>query len=410
MDNDSLKVTMVIPSYWSRDSSIGWKEGDSVYDHPAPLDMDGTLARTLESIDVLKDKDFQLVVIAVATAEDIEKQVEEKISGIVKAASPNVKVYVIGPSHLRQIHDMFISEGQQEYCTLLNLHGYSNIRNLCIFIPHVLDSDVAVLIDDDEVFEDPYFISKAKEFIGRNVDGSIVNAVTGYVINPDGDYKVKKAFQPWMRYWDKNEKMNETFDKIIGKEPRLKKTSFALGGNMVIHRNLFSAVPFDTNVLRGEDTDFLINARMFGFGFFLDNQLAIKHLPPPKSHPVWKRLREDIYRFVYEQAKINNQKDRIGMTRVYPKDFDPYPGCFLKKDLNEKIEKSCKLLSEEYLAKGNKNDSKEALRNIDLAKLDATPKYDPFERLCLQQKHWKKLMEYTGKSEFRSCILEVIMG
>ncbi len=77
--------------------------------------------------------------------------------------------------------------------------------------------------------------------------------------------------------------------------------------------------------------------RRFGFGFFLDNQLAIKHLPPPKSHPIWKRLREDIYRFVYEQAKINNQKDRIGMTRVYPEDFDPYPGCFLKKDINDKI-------------------------------------------------------------------------
>ena len=68
MDNDSLKVTMVIPSYWSRDSSIGWKRGDAVYDHPTPLDMDGTLAKTIESIDVLNDKDFRLVVIAVATA------------------------------------------------------------------------------------------------------------------------------------------------------------------------------------------------------------------------------------------------------------------------------------------------------------------------------------------------------
>ena len=28
------------------------------------------------------------------------------------------------------------------------------------------------------------------------------------------------------------------------------------------------------------------------------------------------------------------------MTKVHPEDFDPYPGCFLKKDLDEKIEKS----------------------------------------------------------------------
>ena len=33
---------------------------------------------------------------------------------------------------------------------------------------HVLSSDAAVLIDDDELFEDPNFISKAGEFIGTN--------------------------------------------------------------------------------------------------------------------------------------------------------------------------------------------------------------------------------------------------
>ena len=108
MDNDSLKVTMVIPSYWSRENSIGWKMGDSVYDHPTPLDMDGTLAKTIESIDVLNDKDFRLVVIAVATAEGIEKQAEEKVSAIVKTVSSDVEVSVFGPSHLRQIHNLFI--------------------------------------------------------------------------------------------------------------------------------------------------------------------------------------------------------------------------------------------------------------------------------------------------------------
>jgi len=410
MDNDSLKVTMVIPSYWSRDSSIGWKEGDSVYDHPTPLDTDGTLARTINSIDVLKDKEFRLVIIAAATSKDIEKQVESRISGIIKSVSPDVETYVFGYSHLRQIHDLFMHEGQKEHSTLLNLHGYSNIRNLCTFIPHALGSDVAVLIDDDEVFEDQNFMSKVKEFIGKNVDGGIVSGVTGYVINPDGSYKVKKSFHPWMKYWDKNERMDETFDKLIGKGPRLKKTSFALGGNMVIHRNLFSVVPFDPNVPRGEDTDFLINAMMFGFNFLLDNQLAIRHLPPKKSHPVWMRIREDIYRFAYERAKINNQKDTKGMTCVYPEDFDPYPGCFLKSDLEEKVEKSCGLLSEEYLAQGDMQGSKDALHNIDLVKSDAVPKYDPFERLCLLQKHWEKLMKYTNKSKIRSHIQEIIEG
>ena len=73
-------------------------------------------------------------------------------------------------------------EGKKEYPALLNLHGYSNIRNLCTLIPHALGSDVTVLIDDDEVFEDQNFMSKVKEFIGKNVDGRIVSGVAGYVM------------------------------------------------------------------------------------------------------------------------------------------------------------------------------------------------------------------------------------
>ncbi len=269
---------------------------------------------------------------------------------------------------------------------------------------------MAVLIDDDEVFEDPSFMSKAKEFVGKEIGGKAVNAVAGFYLQPDGDYHVKKTFRPWMKYWDQYERMNDAFDRIIGTQPRLKETPFVFGGNMIIHRNLFTKVPFDPKVPRGEDIDFLINANMFGFSFFLDNELSIKHLPPPKAHPVWKRLREDIYRFVYERAKIESQKEINGMTKVHAEEFDPYPGCFLKANLERKIEKSCELLSEECLAQGDKKGSEEALKNIELAKSGAVPKFDPFQNLCNLQKRWQELMEYTGKEEIRSVIKTIIKG
>ena len=264
-----MKVTMVIPSYWARESKDGWKEGDAIYDHPTPLDSEGTLLRAIQSVSILKDKDFRLVIIAVATAEDIEKQVEEKVAGIIKSVSldAGIEVVLFGHSHLKKIHDLLIVGDRGEYTDLLQLSGYSNIRNLCMFIPHVSGSKVAVLIDDDEVFEDPDFMSKAKEFIGKNAGGNVVHAVAGFYLQPDGDYCLKKTFRPWMRYWDKYDRMNEAFDKFIGTEPRLKETPFVFGGNMVIHRNLFTIVPFDPNVPRGEDIDFLINARLFGFTF-----------------------------------------------------------------------------------------------------------------------------------------------
>jgi hypothetical protein len=404
-----MKVTMVIPSYWARESGVGWKEGDAIYDHPTPLDSEGTLLRAIQSTGILKDKDFQLVIIAVATAEDIETQVEKKVANIIKSSNPGVEVLLFGHSHLKQIHELLISESKKEYNDLLQLRGYSNVRNLCMFIPHVLDSEAAVLIDDDEVFEDSKFISKAKEFIGREVGGKAINAVAGYYLQPDGDYHVKKPSRPGMQYWGQYDRMNEAFDRIIGREPRLKETPFVFGGNMVIQRNLFTVVPFDPGVTRGEDIDFLINARMFGFHFFLDNQLSIKHLPPPKTHPTWMQLREDIHRFIYERAKIEHQKEIKGMTKVYLGDFNPYPGCFLKRDLEEKIEESCKLLSEEYLAQGDEQSSVETLNNISLARTDTVPKFDPFQSLRERQKRWWGLMLFTSHEKIRSWIRDIIL-
>jgi|Deesub1362B_J571_1020462.scaffolds.fasta_scaffold00543_4 hypothetical protein len=408
--NYNMRVTMVIPSYWARESGIGWKEGDAIYDHPTPLDKEGTLLRAMQSMDILEDKDFQLVILAVATAKDIEKRVEEKVANIIKSSGTEIEVLLFGNSHLERIHNLLHSKGKEEYIDLLQLRGYSNVRNLCMFIPHILGSEAAVLIDDDEVVEDPKFMSKAKEFIGKRIKGKTVNAVAGYYLQPDGDYHIKKPFRPWMRYWDQYEKMNEAFDKIIGTEPRLKETPFVFGGNMVIHHSLFTVVPFDPFVPRGEDIDFLINAKMFGFNFFLDNQLFIKHLPPPKAHPTWRQLREDIYRFVYEREKIANQKKEKRMKMVYPEDFEPYPGCFLKHDLDEKIYRSCEMLALEYLSNDDRESSREALNNIILAKIDAVPKFDPFQNLCKLQKRWQALMEYSSKNEIRLSIKEIIYG
>ncbi len=405
-----MKITMAIPSYWGRDTKTGWQEGDAVYDHPTPLDHEGTLQRAIKSIGLLEDKDFDLVILAVPTTEEIEEQVEQKLADQIKpiSSSAGVRILLFGPSALKAILAQLREESKPEYADILRLRGYSNVRNLCMFVPHVLGSEAAVLIDDDEVFEDPGFMSKAKDFIGREYEGEMANAVAGYYLQPDGDYRVKFEPQPWMNFWDQYERMNEAFDKFIGTEPRLKETPFVFGGNMVVHRNLFTRVPFDPEVPRGEDIDFLINARMFGFSFFLDNQLSIKHLPPPRSHPVWRRLREDIFRFVYERAKIERQREGKGMSRVRPEELDPYPGCFLKGDLEEKIEKASRLLSEDYLAQGDAKGSQEALRNIELATTEAVPNRDPFRHLCDLQEQWQGLMEYTYEESIRSRIKRII--
>ncbi|MDY6931855.1 MAG: hypothetical protein SVJ22_08100, partial [Halobacteriota archaeon] len=82
-----MKLTMVIPSYWGRKMGDGWRDGDAVYDHPTPIDGESTLGRAIESVKILNDKDFQLVILAVATSEDIEEEVEKRVQEIIDESS-----------------------------------------------------------------------------------------------------------------------------------------------------------------------------------------------------------------------------------------------------------------------------------------------------------------------------------
>jgi len=177
---------------------------------------------------------------------------------------------------------------------------------------------------------------------------------------------------------------------------------------MVIHKNLYQIVPFDPQVCRGEDIDYLINAKMFGFDFFLDNKLSIKHLPPQKTHSIWKRTREDIYRFIYEKSKIDSQYEVSNMRIVTAKDFSPYPGEFLTGELEDKIFKTNLLLALEYLANNKVEACKESIKNIYLSIHEAIPEKDPFTAYRKIQKYWEKLIDFTleNKKEIRRIMEE----
>lgn len=405
-----MKTTMVIPSYWRRESSQPARETDAIYDHPTPLDEDGTLGRALESLRILEDRDFELVVIAAATAGEIEERVEEKVSRIISSTPCDVAVHLFSHSHLKRVHEVMRDTGNGDSVDLLQLRGYSNIRNLCLFLPHILGSDIVILVDDDEVFEDPAFVGKAREFIGQTIDGVFVGSVAGYYLQPDGDWRVKEGKELWAEHWDKLERMNEAFELIIGTGPRLKETPFVFGGNMVVHRDVFTRIPFDPYITRGEDIDFLINMRMFGYRFFLDNTLSIKHLPPPKTHPMWKRLREDILRFVRERAKLRDQERVEGMVHITAEELDPYPGAFLKDDLEDKIAGACTILADHYRSEGKGTDALEALKNIEISREEALGGENTFHRLLHIQELWEEMMGLSTRAEIRQRLRGILVS
>ena len=404
-----MKSIMVIPTYWSRESAVGWQPGDAIYDHPTPLDQEGTLVKTLESLRILENSDFSLVILACATAGDIEAQVEARVREITRAVDPPVETFVISHSHLRRFQETLTQGGREDLINVLSLWGYSNIRNMCLYVPYVLGAEVVILIDDDEYFDDPLFVDKTSEFIGSRFMGQTIDGVAGYYLNAQGTYydDVPEEIH-WMTYWDRFGSKREAFDKFIPGEPRLKLTPFAFGGCMVVHRALFRTVPFDPRISRGEDTDYVLNARMFGFNFFLDNQLYIQHRPPEKSHPTWQRFREDIFRLLYTKAKIDGQTEQVNMNIVGAEDFDPYPGEFLRDTLDDKILKTNLILALDYLADQRIEDTKETIRNVWLAQTKAIPSENPFETYLVFQRRWRELRKLTRR-QFGPLMYEIIV-
>jgi len=404
-----MKVAMVIPTYWSRAKDDPWQEGDAVYDHPTPIDGKDTLGRTLESIRHLDNKDFQLIIPVCPTADEIEERAEERVRQIVEMSNPGVDTFIFTPKHLAEIKEVLTDNGlTSEAATMLSQRGYSNVRNICIYTASAIGADVAVLIDDDEIFENSAYVDMAIEFIGKRIYGKSIYGVAGYYLNKYDEFYDDVDIVPWMTYWDRFGSKTKAFDKIISCEPRLKVTPFAFGGAMVIHKNMFNMIPFDPNVTRGEDMDYLLNSKMFGFDFFLDNKLNVKHLPPKKNHPIWKRFREDIYRFLYEKSKIENQYEVNNMNRVSADDFNPYPGDFLRDDLEDKIFKTNVLLALEYLSEGDIEGCRESIRNVYLSKYEAIPKIDTFTEYRKIQKHWLKIIE--GTVDKKDAIRGIIEG
>ena len=395
-----MRVTMVIPTYWSRSKEIGWKEGDAIYDHPTPIDEDGTLQRTLESMKILDNKNFKLVLLLCPTNEEILPQALDKVKNIVikSEIEKEIETYIFTPNELHEMQKLQKKKFNQDSLELVKIKGYSSVRNACLFSAHVLAADLCVLIDDDEVFENRKWIDMSKEHINKRMYGRTVYGIAGYYLNKKDEFYDDVTMKPWMTYWDRFGSKTKAFDKIIACEPRIKITPFAFGGAMAIHKNMFKIVPFDPNVTRGEDIDYLINAKMFGFDFFLDNKLSIKHLPPKKSHPIWKRFREDIYRFLYEKSKLDNQYEVSNMSYVTASHFSPYPGDFLEDDLEDKIFKANVMLALDYISQNDLEGCKETVENIYLSKYEAVPKYDTFTEYRKVQKSWETVISFVSRN------------
>ena len=396
-----MRATIVIPSYWGRPEGATLDLADAVYDHPTPVDSEGTLARALESAAVLDDDRFNVVVLAAATSPDIAREAEEKVSKIVSGFRSEYPVTCVSHSFESRIKGR-LEETRRDDARpvdpdIVSLRGYSNIRNMCLIVTELARSEVAVLFDDDQVYEDPRYLDKVFE----DMDGGTARALAGYYLRPEGGYLLPPPADWWMSEWPMVEAMNESF-RMIDEEPRLKPTPFVFGGNMCVHRDVFRRIPFDPNVRRGEDIDFLTNCKFFGIDFMLDNQLSILHLPPEGHPPAWQHFRENVYRFVYAREKLRLQEPGPGMREVAVEELDPYPGRCMRDDLEELVFRTSVLMGLHYLEQGDNTGFQQSMQNIHIARFDAKPTLDPYRWYLDYQVRWEEFMGFLAEDEVLS--------
>lgn len=387
-----MKTTLVIPTYWTAapHQLSSKQEPAAIYDHPTFINKSGTLPRLLRSLEKLRIKGVDvpnIVVLVAVTHKESEKEAEKKIESILREHSRRLNIMSFSSSDLRFLVLHLKKKAFSKFAVLLNLIGYSNVRNVGLVISQILESEAIIFLDDDEMVTDENFFKKCTEFVGRKYKGKKIGGVTGYYIGSSGSYWLMDNHREWWKTgWRKRRKMNEAF-KIIESSVRLKDTPFAFGGNMVLHKELFEKVPFDPFIPRGEDMDMLVNAKMFDFAFLLDSQLWVLHSPEHVGSR-WSEMRQDLYRFAYMRSKLHDLKHRKGVTPLQIKSLEPYPGCFLGRDLMFKFAVSGFLSVIHSALKFSTTESVEYLKNIKLSLTDVH---------SYVEKHYKDYFDFQGR-------------
>jgi hypothetical protein len=401
---------VAIPTYWTHPGGEGPEA--VVFDHPTPLDTPGTLRRTLESLIPLASRGVavEVGVVAAATAPALEAPVARRVREVIDSPSLPYPVRLFAAPHLGLLRDFCRTRGRAQWLDLLSLDGYSQIRNITLILANICQAQALISLDDDEVVADPDFLAKVQEdleLLGRDHP---VFGLAGIYRNADGGVLLPEPDAPWAAFWPKMRWLNAALRELALTGPRLKPTYLGFGGNLALPAALGRRLPFDPAITRGEDTDYLLNARMFEIPFFLDHALSIIHLPPDKPHPTWLRLRQDLVRFCYTRLKLAQQEPGPGRAVVSPGEFLPYPGNFLTDDLPHRAFRSHTLLALDYLARGDAQAARQTLENLVLMDRLEQTGAGVYREFLATVSRWQALQDWLAAPEVAAGARQALWG
>lgn len=333
----NLPIWVVIPTYWGHSEH-------AIYDHPTPLQGQSTLPRLLDSlVSQINAPDFQVLVLVAAVTQQENEIARARVIRLLTPFQDMLKLSLADARTAEWIRGSSPMQGFSNIPSSISMQGYGNIRNLQLLIPASMGAEVIIALDDDEVVPTDY-LTRALKWIGKKLGNRTVAGLGGPYLDSRGSPYLPEPERGTNLFAAKSVLINQTMRELMAKPHRVIETPMIFGGNMIFHKKLFSQVCFDPAIPRGEDIDYLINARIAGETFFFDPELVITHLPPRHyESPEYGKMKQDVIRFSYEREKLL----RAGLN---PSDFSPYPGCLLDEEAIHLALEALSAISSEALA------------------------------------------------------------
>ncbi|MBR9690231.1 hypothetical protein GOV08_00955 [Candidatus Woesearchaeota archaeon] len=348
------------------------------------------VARTLNSLLTQPLEKFRVILFN--TTNPFDEKVNFGLNKIVDRFKEHFEIMLVNSMDLEYLQNFLVNKDFNGITPNINLEGYSNFRNAMLIVANILKSKIVLMIDDDEIVEEKNFIDKAGEFIGSKYKKKAILGKTGYYLYDKMGYKLTQQSPATRRLWLKETAINEALGKLVKSKQRINETTMAFGGILVLHNALYRKIPFDPHILRGEDTDYAMNAKQFGFNFVFDNKFRIRHRPSKKPIHYSEKLKQDIFRFIYVREKLNY------FNKIEIKSLEPYPAAFLKEDIEYRSVTTTINYAKRALRRREYEYYKMYFENVKIIFTDAkmqavinAPKYFSF------QKKWAKFMQEIPK-------------
>lgn len=330
-----MNPLIVIPTYWSATARVHEPLQHGSFDHATPIDKPlPELENCLHSLD--KVRGVLRVALLLVAVDDCESAARARVESIA-ATHANLNITIIGAPELARIQKTLQYSASDHLSKAISYKSYGGIRNVGLLLAALLKHDLVVFMDDDELALNENFLITAAYGLGHYTRQDLpIYIKTGYFLDRDDSPFADELRSRWYdRFWSKRAEFNQWMRKAQ-KGSRISRSNYVCGGCMAIHASAFARLPFDPWVGRGEDLDYLFNARLFGLDVWFDNEWYVRHLPPPNSSDA-ARFLGDCYRWFYEREKLRRASEHIGLHRVTPESLKPYPAPWISDELDARI-------------------------------------------------------------------------